>query len=358
MIMPPMAVDPPALLPSWRESPARAAILDFLFRVTWRHSPEYLPAEERIAVFDCDGTLWCERPRTVEGHFVDSRLRRLVPRLPGWKSSTPGRSTLVGTWEKVNALGPRAVAELMMATHVGLSTEEFVASVRDWLSTTMHPDRGVPYTHCVYQPMGELLWLLREQGFTSYLVSGGSVEFTRVFAAEALGFPPERVIGSTIRTHFEMRDGVPRLVRDPVVDLFDDRSAKAAVIERSIGRRPVLCVGNSDGDREMLLWTTCRRADGRLALGVVVHHTDGEREFEYDSETIPTGHLSHGLKEAEDRGWKVVDMRRDWSSIFPGNVNDESIVRADWRLDFDPPRERGQQPGLDPDLDPKQSLPE
>ena len=345
-----MAAHAPDLLPSWGDSPSRSAILDFLCRIAGRHSPDYLPTEERIAVFDSDGTFWCEMPRTVEGHFVDARLRTLVPKRPRWRSSEPKRSALLGGWESVSALGSRAVAELMMATHVGLTTEEFAARVRDWLSTTTHPGLGVPYTRCVYQPMRELLGLLREHDFASYLVSGGAVEFTRVFAGEALGIPPQRVIGSTTRTHFEIRHGVPRLVRDPVVDLFDDRAAKAEVIDRTIGRRPVLCVGNADGDREMLLWTTSGRTDGRLALGVLVHHTDSEREFEYDRETLSNGHLSRCLDEAESRGWVVVDMRCDWSTIFPEDPERGAIVQVDPRPEPEQAPGRSPLPGLESHL--------
>ncbi|HEU0054550.1 MAG TPA: HAD family hydrolase, partial [Longimicrobium sp.] len=264
-------------LPSWNAGPTRDAIVDFVARVTDAGGPDFVPAEERVAVFDNDGTLWCEMPMPVQAYFADQRLHELAPEHPEWRVTEPFRSKLEGDTKKLLAQGPKALAQLVMATHAGMTTEEFDALARRWLAAARHPTLGVPFTHAVYQPMLEVLELLRSRGFATFIVSGGGVEFMRVFADEVYGVPPHQVIGSTIRTHFEERDGAPVLVRDPAIDFIDDHDGKPVGIERSIGRRPIACFGNSDGDREMLEWTTVGRTDGRPALGMLVHHTDGQR---------------------------------------------------------------------------------
>ncbi|HEX6041531.1 HAD family hydrolase [Longimicrobium sp.] len=304
-------------LPSWRPGPARDAILDFVARVTAWGEPAYVPAEERIAVFDNDGTLWCETPAPVQAFFVDARLRALVRDHPEWRTTEPFRSALAGNLRAVASQGEKAVAELTMATHAGMTTEEFEALVRDWLARARHPELGVPHTGAVFQPMLEVLRLLRWTGFATYIVSGGGVEFMRVFAQDVYGVPPHQVIGSTIRTHFEVRAGVPVLVRDPSPDFLEDGPGKPVAIHRSIGRRPLVCFGNADGDREMLMWTTVGRTDGRDALGVIVHHTDAAREWGYDPQQVPGSRLDRALAEAPGYGWVVADMRLDWKTVFP-----------------------------------------
>ncbi|HEX6041527.1 HAD family hydrolase [Longimicrobium sp.] len=304
-------------LPSWNAGPARDAILEFVVRVTERGSEDFVPREERVAVFDNDGTLWCEMPVPVQAFFVDGRLRALAPDHPEWRDREPFRSALARDREALARQGDQAVAELAMATHAGMTTDEFDGIVRQWLATARHPGLRVPHTRAVYQPMLELLGLLRAWGFATFIVSGGGVEFMRVFAGDVYGVPPQQVIGSTIRTHFEERGQVPVLVRDPRIEFVDDGAGKPVAIHRAIGRRPIACFGNSDGDREMLLWTTAGRTDGHPSLGVIVHHTDAAREFGYDRDPVPSGRLDRALDEAPGHGWIVVDMRVDWRDIFP-----------------------------------------
>lgn len=317
------AADP---LPSWNEGAARSAILDFVDRVTREGGPDFVPPAERIAVFDNDGTLWCEMPIPVQAAFVGARLKALAPEHPEWASTEPYRSALAGDLRALASQGIAGLEALVMATHAGMTTDEFERIVQTWLGTATHPALGVPYTRAVYQPMLELLRLLRDRGFSTFIVSGGGVEFMRVFAERTYGVPPQNVIGTTIRTHFEMRDGVPVLVRDPSVDMVDDKAGKPVSINRVIGRRPIACFGNSDSDREMLLWTTEGRTDGHPSLGLLVHHTDGEREFRYDREHVPSGHLERALDEAPSRHWVLADMRRDWRTVFP--AGSEADIRA------------------------------
>jgi len=305
------------MLPSWNPGPARDAILGFVARVTRHDGPGYVPADERVAVFDNDGTLWCELPLPVQAYFADQRLRDLAPLHPEWRTTEPFRSRLADDTRALLAQGHRAIAQLVMATHAGMTTDDFDQMARRWLATARHPTLGVPFTLAVYQPMLEVLRLLRAHGFATFIVSGGGVEFIRVFAQEVYGVPPHQVIGSTIRTHYEVRGGRPVLVRDPALDFLDDGEGKPVAIGRSIGRRPIACFGNSDGDREMLEWATLGRADGRPTLGVIVHHTDAGREFAYDRGHVPSGRLDRALDEAPERGWVLADMKRDWKTVFP-----------------------------------------
>jgi hypothetical protein len=308
---------PEDALPSWNPGHARDAILDFVARVTTEGGPDFVPPDERIAVFDNDGTLWCEMPVPVQAYFVDGRLRALAPQHPEWQTTEPFRSALAGDHRALAAQGEKGVHELVMVTHAGMTTDEFEGIVRAWLASARHPGLGVPHTRAIYQPMLEVLRLLRARGFTTFIVSGGGVDFMRVFAQDVYGVPPQQVIGSTIRTHFEVRGDTPVLVRDAATDFVDDRAGKPVAIDRSIGRRPIACFGNSDGDREMLMWTTLGRADGHPSLGVIVHHTDDAREFRYDREHVPSGRLDRALDEAPGHGWVIADMRADWKTVFP-----------------------------------------
>jgi haloacid dehalogenase-like hydrolase len=215
------------------------------------------------------------------------------------------------------AQGIKGLAEMVMATHAGMTSDEFVTIVREWLATARHPTLDRPYTSIAYQPMLELLAYLRGRGFATFIVSGGGVEFMRVFAEDTYGVPPQQVVGSTIKTHFELRNGIPILVRDPALDFFDDKAGKPVAINKFIGRRPIACFGNSDGDREMLMWTTLGRPDQRPSFGMIVHHTDAEREFAYDRQQVVSGQLDKGLDEAPRYGWLLADMRRDWKVVFP-----------------------------------------
>jgi hypothetical protein len=306
-------------LPSWNAGPAKQSILDFVGRVTTPGRPQFVPKNERIAVFDNDGTLWCEMPVPVQAFFADDRLNALAPQHPEWQATEPFKSKLAGDMKGVMAQGIKGIAELAMATHAGMTTDAFNSLVRQWLSTAKHPTLGRPYTKLIYQPMLEVLDYLRSNDFATFIVSGGGVEFMRVFAEDVYGVPPQQVVGSTIKTHFEMRGDVPVLLRDPVLDFFDDKAGKPAAINKFVGRRPIMCFGNSDGDREMLMWTTLGRTDGHPAFGMIVHHTDAKREFAYDRQHVLSGQLDKGLDEAPGYGWVLADMKKDWRVVFPAD---------------------------------------
>ena len=304
-------------LPSWNECQAKQSILDFVTRVSTAGSAEYVPVNERVAVFDNDGTLWCEMPLPVQVFFMCDRVKTLAPKHPEWRRTEPFKSILAGDFKTAMATGMKGVADLGMATHAGMTTDEFVLTVREWMAHAIHPKLKRPYTTAVYQPMLEVLSYLRSRGFSTFIVSGGGAEFMRVFAEHVFGVPPHQVIGSTIKTHFELRGGRPVLVRDPSLDFFDDKAGKPVNINKYIGRCPIACFGNSDGDREMLMWTTLGRSDGRSALGMIIHHTDGHREFAYDRGHVLSGQLDKGLDEASEYGWLLADMKNDWKTVFP-----------------------------------------
>jgi len=298
-------------LPSWNDTAPRRAILDFVARTT--SGAGAIAAEERIAVFDNDGTLWCEQPVYVQAAFVADRLRALAPSHPAWKTEQPYAAALAGDLKTVAAGGEAAVFKLVMATHAGMTTEQFTRIVSDWIAEVRHPRFKRPYTELVYQPMLELLAYLRANGFKTYIVSGGGVEFMRPWAERVYGIPPEQVIGSTIKTHFAMQDGKPVMMRDPAVGSIDDGPGKPEGINRVIGRRPVFAAGNSDGDLQMLQWTT--GAPGPR-FGMLVRHTDAVREYAYDRQSH-VGRLDKALTAAPAAGWTVVDMRQDWRRVFP-----------------------------------------
>jgi phosphoserine phosphatase len=300
-------------LPGWRDGAARQRIVSFVEQVTDPRSRSYVPPAERIAVFDNDGTLWSEQPAYFQLAFAIDRVRALAPKHPEWKSKQPFQGVLEGDLKAVAATGERGLLELVMATHAGMSTEEFSATVRDWVATARHPTLKRPYTELVYQPMLELLAYLRANGFKTYIVSGGGIEFMRVFAEQVYGVPPEQVIGSSIATEYEVRNGKPMIVRQPRIDFIDDKAGKPVGINKFIGRRPIAAFGNSDGDFQMLEWTT---AGSGPRLGVLVHHDDAVREFAYDRGSH-IGKLERGLDEAASRGWTIISMKDDWNSIYP-----------------------------------------
>ena len=314
-------------LPSWNEGKVKDAIIDFAVRTSTAGSGDYVPVNERIAVFDNDGTLWCEMPVPVQAFFVNDRLKALAPQHPEWQRTEPFKSMLAGDIKTAMATGIKGLAELGMATHSGMTTDEFVATVRDWLSTARHPKLNRLFTEAIYQPMLEVLAFLRARGFTTFIVSGGGAEFMRVFAEDVYGVPMHQVIGSTIKTHFEVRRGKPFLLREPVLDFFDDKAGKPVNINKYIGRRPIACFGNSDGDREMLIWTTIGRQDARPSFGMLVHHTDAEREFAYDRQHVLSGQLDKALNEAERNGWILADMKNDWNAVFPTAARSAQVSR-------------------------------
>lgn len=300
-------------LPSWNDGPTRRAIVDFVTKVTREGGPSFVPVPERIAVFDNDGTLWCEHPMYVELAFTLDRIKALAPQHPEWKTQEPFRSVLAGDLKNALAGGDKAVMELVMATHAGLSTEEFGKLARDWLATARNPALDRRDLDCVYQPMLELLTWLRANGFKTFIVTGGGQEFVRAFAEQRYGVPPEQVIGTMEDIKLETKNGQLVLEKLPKVDLIDDGPGKPVGIQRVIGRRPVMAFGNSNGDLQMLQWTT---AGAGARFGLLVHHDDAKREFAYDADTH-FGKLTVALTDARQRGWTVVSMRDDWKVIFP-----------------------------------------
>jgi len=266
-------------LPSWNDGKSKQSIVEFVERVTKAASPDFLPPAERIAVFDNDGTLWAERPMYFQVLFALDRVEALAPHHPEWEDKEPFASLLKGDVKGAMADGMKSVVEIIMATHAGMTTEEFEKIVKDWIATARHPTTKRLYTEMGYQPMLELLAYLLANGFKTFIVSGGGIEFMRPWSEKVYGVPPEQVIGSSIKVKFELRDGTPVLVRLPELDFYDDKEGKPVAIHQQIGRRPIAAFGNSDGDLQMLQWTTAGQGK-RFAL--YVHHTDAEREWAYD----------------------------------------------------------------------------
>jgi phosphoserine phosphatase len=300
------------LLPSWNDGAAKERILAFVKTVTEPGGKDFVPPAERIAVFDNDGTLWSEQPVYFQAMFVRDRVVALVPKNPAWKTKEPFASLIKGDMKGVAASGEKGMATLMAATHAGMTTTEFNKSVSDWIATARHPKTGRLLTDMTFQPMKELLAYLRDNGFKTFIVSGGGIEFMRPWTERVYGIPPEQVVGSSGGLKYEVRDGKPVLLKLPTVVLNDDKDGKPVGIQRHIGRRPIAAFGNSDGDFEMLAWTT--GAPG-ARLGVLIHHDDAEREFAYDRKSH-VGQLARGLDEAVARGWTVVSMKADWKLVF------------------------------------------
>jgi len=300
-------------LPSWNDGPVKQAIVAFVTDVTREGSPDFVPPQERVATFDNDGTLWVEQPSYVQLAFALDRVKALAPLHPEWKDTQPFKAVLEGDMTALAASGERGAVAIVAATHASMTPEEFRQAVRDWLATVRHPRFGRRYDELVYQPMLEVLAYMRANGFKTFIVSGGGAEFIRAFAEERYGIPPEQIVGSRIVTKFERRDGRPTLFRQPEVAFVDDGPGKPVGINDMIGRRPVAAFGNSDGDLEMLQWTT---EAGKRRLGVLVHHTDAEREFAYDRQSS-FGRLDKALDAAPLNRWTVVDVKRDWKTVFP-----------------------------------------
>ncbi|MHC4210215.1 MAG: HAD family hydrolase [Planctomycetota bacterium] len=307
------AAAPHDALPSWNDGPARSAITDFVGSVTTEGSPDFVPPPERIAVFDNDGCLWSEQPAYFQLLFAIDRVRHLAPQHPEWRTTQPFKAVLDGDMHALAESGEKGLIALVMATHAGMTTDEFADVVRAWIATARHPTTGRPYTNMVFQPMLEVLDYLRAKGFKTFIVSGGGIEFMRVFAEEVYGVPPEQVIGSSIKTEFKMRSTGPVIERLPELDFIDDKAGKPVGIHKFIGRRPIAAFGNSDGDLQMLQWTA---AGGGARLMLLVHHTDAQREWAYDRDSH-IGRLDKALDEANRRGWTVVDMKEDWKTIYP-----------------------------------------
>ncbi len=300
-------------LPSWNDTAPKAAIVAFVEKVTKAGSSDFVPVPERIAVFDNDGTLWSEQPVYFQGLFAIDRVKALAPQHPEWQTNEPFASILKGDLKGLAASGEKGIAQLLAATHAGMTTEEFTKTVNDWIATAKHPKTGKLYTDMVYQPMLELLTYLRANGFKTFIVSGGGIDFMRPWAERVYGIPPEQVIGSSGGLQFEMRDGKPVIVKLPTLVLNDDKEGKPVGIQRHIGRRPIMAFGNSDGDLQMLQWTA---AGAGPSFCLYVHHTDAAREWAYDRQSH-IGKLDKGLDEAAAKGWTVVSMKDDWKTIFP-----------------------------------------
>jgi hypothetical protein len=303
-------------LPSWNDGAAKTAIVEFVEAVTAEGAPGFVPEPERTATFDNDGTLWVEHPMYTQLAFALDRVKAMAPDHPEWKTTQPFQAVLEGDLKALAASGEKGLVQIVATTHAGMSTAEFETIVNDWMATARDPRFGKPYTELVYQPMLELLDYLRANGFKTFIVSGGGIEFMRPWTEEVYGIPPEQVVGSSIKTEFRLVDGKPVLMRLPEVNFVDDHAGKPVGINSHIGRRPIAAFGNSDGDFEMLQWTTTGAEGPRL--GMIVHHTDADREYAYDRDT-EFGKLDRGLDAAASEGWIVIDMARDWNRIFPGD---------------------------------------
>lgn len=300
-------------LPSWNEGPVKDAIIDFVTAATTEGGPGWVEPEDRIATFDNDGTLWTEHPVYFQFMFVSDRIRHLAPRHPEWKLQPPFKGILEGDTKAVAASGEHGVTELMAVTHAWMTAEAFEEIVSEWISTARHPRFDRPYDSLIYQPMVELMDYLRDNGFQTWIVSGGGADFMRPWADDAYGIPPQQIIGSQIAEDYQIIEGKPQFMRKPQVFFVDDGPGKPVGIHRHIGKRPVMAFGNSDGDYQMLEYTTS--GDGP-SLAMIVHHTDGDREYAYDRDTH-IGRLDKAMTDAPAKGWHLIDMARDWSTIYP-----------------------------------------
>jgi hypothetical protein len=306
-------------LPSWNDGPAKQAIVSFVERVTTEGGPDFVPPAERIATFDNDGTLWCEQPMYFQGLFAFDRIKAIAPQHPDWKDNEPFKSVMTGDMKGLAESGKKGLLEVIAVTHAGMTVSEFHGLVRDWMRTARHPRFKRPYNQCIYQPMVEVLRYLRANGFKTFIVSGGGVEFMRPWVEEAYGIPPEQVVGSSGVVKFEMRGDEALLMKEPKVEFIDDGPGKPVGINRFIGRRPLMAFGNSDGDLQMLQYTTAKEPSEpgrpRPRFALIVHHTDADREYAYDRDSH-IGKLDKALDEAKTRGWTVVSMKDDWKTIF------------------------------------------
>ena len=300
-------------LPSWNEGAAKAAILEFVAAVTDKAGPDYVEPSARVATFDNDGTLWIEYPMYTQLLFALDRLKEMAPQHPEWKTTQPFKAVLEGDMKTVVDSGMKGVMEILMASHAGMTAEEFERDAERWLNTTRNKRFDKPYTELIYQPMLELLDFLRENEFKTFIVSGGGIAFMRPIAEKAYGIPPEQVVGSSIVSEYQVIEGKGVIVRKPEIGFIDDKEGKPAGIYQHIGQRPILAFGNSDGDMQMIEYTTT--GEGRR-LGLYVHHTDPEREYAYDRESH-VGKFDIALDRAEDEGWIVVSMKDDWARVWP-----------------------------------------
>jgi phosphoserine phosphatase len=300
-------------LPSWKDGPTKQAIVGFVKKVTEESGPDYVRPEDRIATFDNDGNLWAEQPVYFQLLFAIDRVKKLASEYPEWRDKQPFKAAVEGDMKTLAASGEKGIAELVMASHAGMTPDEFQKIVGDWLATAEHPRFKRHYNDLVYQPMLELLSYLRDNGFTTYIVSGGGIEFVRNFSEAKYGIPPAQVVGSSIKTKYEVINGVPTVMRLAEMNFIDDKEGKPIGITEHIGQRPIFASGNSDGDYQMLDWTTSGEGP---RFGLILHHTDAEREYAYDRDSS-VGRLDKALDDASSKGWVVIDMKNDWKTVFP-----------------------------------------
>jgi len=305
-------------LPSWNEGKVKKSIINFVKEVTDENNPNFVNLEDRIATFDNDGTLWSEQPAYFQLFFAIDRVKALAPEHPEWKTTQPFKAVIENDMKALAESGEHGLLELVMATHAGMTTEEFEQIVKNWIATAKHPRFERPFNNLVYQPMLELLDYLRANGFKTFIVSGGGIEFMRPWVEKVYGIPSEQVVGSSIKVKFEMTDNGPVLRRLPELDFFDDKEAKPVAIHKFIGKRPIAAFGNSDGDLQMMRWAASNKLKSFM---LYVHHTDADREWAYDRESH-IGRLDKGLDEAKEKGWAIADMKKDWKVIYPFELNE------------------------------------
>ena len=301
-------------LPSWNAGDTKSAIMEFVSNAVEEGGAGFIPEKDRIATFDNDGCLWSEQPVYFQLAYAIDYIKKNAPDHPDWKDKQPYKAILEDDMQTALSGGEKALVQLVMASHAGMTSEEFQSAVNEWLQTAKHPKTGLAYNTMIFQPMVELLEYLRANGFKTFIVSGGGIDFMRVWVEEAYGIPPYQVVGSSIKTQYEERDGKPFLVKLPELNFIDDKEGKPVGIHQHIGKRPVFAAGNSDGDYQMLKYTTT--ADGYPRFGLLIHHTDAEREWAYDRDSH-IGTLAKGLDDADKYNWTVVDMKQDWNTIYP-----------------------------------------
>lgn len=303
-------IDP---LPSWNDTQTKQSIIQYVEQTTTADSEQFIPVKDRIATFDNDGTLWGEKPIYFQLYYAIDQVKAQADQHPEWKTEEPFASVLRGDMEGVKKAGVEGVLALVNATHSGMNTEEFDVSVKAWLKTARHPDSKRPFNEMIYQPMVELLHYLQDNEFKTYIVSAGGVDFMRAWAPEAYGIPKEQIFGSSMKTEYKVIDDKPQIIRLPEIAVLNDKAQKPSTIQNYIGIRPVIAGGNSDGDLEMLQWT---KSSDYPSLALLVHHTDGEREWAYDKDSA-VGHLDKALPLAKQEKWTVIDMKTDWNQVFP-----------------------------------------
>ena len=306
------AVAAPEPLPSWQE-PVAEEIMNYVQAVTDSSSADFIPVKERIATFDNDGTLWSEQTLYFQLLFVFDRIKEMAPQHPEWRETQPYQAVLEGDMETLMSFGVEGLLELAMATHAGMTTEEFDRSVSAWIDTAKHPQKNVLFTELIYQPMQELIDYLEDHDFKVFIVSGGGIDFMRVWVEDIYGLPKDQVVGTSIKKEYDYNEGQPVIRRLAEMDLIDDKGGKPVGIDRYIGRKPVLSAGNSDGDLQMMRWTD---ANAHKTLKLYLHHTDADREWAYDRKSH-IGRFDAALDEAQQKGWLIVDMKKDWRQVYP-----------------------------------------